>query len=269
MRKPGMQILSTWPFVLCLTLLISNDWYLKAAYPGLITGKLSDFSGIAVVALLLLSVYPQHFFRVALSISLAFLWWKSPAADGAIQTFNTLALYRIGRVQDYSDLLALLVIPLCQIITRNPDRFALHRPRLRQWLTAPIAAITLFGIMGTSSMPTEQNYRIQSAEPTTALSHEQVAQTIQSVAQQFNLSCSDCAPLNPKGAFQGHGLTLRYHFNAAGAIEFSVTSYSDGFTTFSKSGEEKAEALKQKLKEELGRQFPQLDYIERLGPKSP
>ncbi|HEU4589588.1 MAG TPA: hypothetical protein VFS13_01665 [Steroidobacteraceae bacterium] len=41
------DMLTTWPFVLALATLIVNDAWLKPNYPGLVTGKLSDFAGIS------------------------------------------------------------------------------------------------------------------------------------------------------------------------------------------------------------------------------
>lgn len=268
MSKSWLRILSTWPFILCLTLLISNDWCFKVAYPGVITGKLSDFAGIAVVALLLFTLYPRRLVVVGLSISLAFLWWKSPASDWAIQTFNALDLYRIGRVQDYSDLLALLVIPLCHTIANNPSQFSLPWPRLRQWLTPPVAVITLFGIMGTSSMPTQQNYYIKTSTPSEPLPREQIVEVIQAVAQDFHLSCFDCVHPNQSGRYSKDRLTLTYHFNENGAVEFSVSSYAEGITSFSASGEERANELRAALKKELGKRWPNLEYVEPLTRSS-
>ncbi|MCY7387503.1 MAG: hypothetical protein LH481_05460 [Burkholderiales bacterium] len=60
MRKRIASVLTTWPFVISLAVLILNDWWLKSAFPGTLTGKLSDFAGIAVVALLLLAAWPPH-----------------------------------------------------------------------------------------------------------------------------------------------------------------------------------------------------------------
>lgn len=268
MSQSWVRTLSAWPFILCLTLLLSNDWWLKAASPGLITGKLSDFAGIAVVALLLFAAYPRRSVIVSLSISLTFLWWKSPASHWAIQTFNHLGLYQIGREQDYSDLFALLIIPFCLPVAKNPDRFALPWPRLRQWLTPPIAVITLFGIMGTSSMPTQQNYFIKTSNPAEPLPREQIAAVIATIAQDFHLICFECAHPNQSGHYSKDKLTLRYHFNDNGSVEFSVTSYTEGVTRFSASGEERAEELRAALKKELGQRWAHLEYVEPLKHSS-
>ena len=54
------SVITTWPFVASLAVLLLNDFWLKRAAPGVITGKLSDFAGIAIVTLLLLATWPQR-----------------------------------------------------------------------------------------------------------------------------------------------------------------------------------------------------------------
>jgi hypothetical protein len=45
-------------------------------------------------------------------LALGFLYWKSPLSQWFIDHVNAVLLVQIGRVVDYSDLLALFVIPL-------------------------------------------------------------------------------------------------------------------------------------------------------------
>lgn len=40
--------LGDWRFLVALLVLVGNDWFLKAAYPSWVTGKLSDFAGMIV-----------------------------------------------------------------------------------------------------------------------------------------------------------------------------------------------------------------------------
>lgn len=49
--RPVAKTVLSWPFLVCLGVLLANDWWLKAAYPNAITGKLSDLSGVAVVGM--------------------------------------------------------------------------------------------------------------------------------------------------------------------------------------------------------------------------
>jgi hypothetical protein len=101
-------LFTSWPFLASLYVLLVNDLVLKGAYPGVVTGKLSDFAGIAVLGLLLLSLFPQRRLLVYATLSTAFLWWKSPASAGFIAWVNGLGLATIGRTIDYGDLAALL-----------------------------------------------------------------------------------------------------------------------------------------------------------------
>ena len=73
MTHPALKAFVTWPFIVSLAVLIANDTWLKAYYPGLITGKLSDIFGIAVVTIPFLAAYPKKYFVVMATISVSFL----------------------------------------------------------------------------------------------------------------------------------------------------------------------------------------------------
>lgn len=99
-------------FIIPLAVLILNDFLFKTHFPGAVTGKLSDITGIWVLALTLLAFFPNRKNVVYISVSLFFLLWKSPFSQLMIDGWNALPLFTIGRVVDYSDLLALAVLPL-------------------------------------------------------------------------------------------------------------------------------------------------------------
>ncbi|MDB5968474.1 MAG: hypothetical protein JWQ90_924 [Hydrocarboniphaga sp.] len=80
MRNRLSNTLTSWPFLACLVCLLLNDWWLKPAVPSVVTGKLSDFAGIAVVGMVLLSISPTRRLVIFLALSLVFLWWKSSAS---------------------------------------------------------------------------------------------------------------------------------------------------------------------------------------------
>ena len=107
-----MSTLISWPFLLSLAVLITNDLYLKSAFPGWLTGKLSDVAGIYLLALLITAASPGKKYVGAAILALGFLYWKSPLSQWFIDHVNAVLLVQIGRVIDYSDLLALFVIPL-------------------------------------------------------------------------------------------------------------------------------------------------------------
>jgi len=107
-----LTILSTPGFLLGLALLLLNDFYLKQAYGNLLTGKLSDFAGLFTFSLFLAVLLPNRVLLAHLVVAATFIWWKSPLSDGFIHAWNSLGWISFMRTVDYSDYVALIVLPL-------------------------------------------------------------------------------------------------------------------------------------------------------------
>lgn len=103
--------LSTLPFLICLFLLLLNDFYLKGAFHNMLTGKLSDFCGLFIFPIFWSVFFPKRKLAVFLLTGLLFVLWKSEYSASFI-TFFSSAFFPIQRVVDPTDLLALLVLPL-------------------------------------------------------------------------------------------------------------------------------------------------------------
>jgi len=264
MRKRLLSIITTWPFLASLALLLLNDWWLKGTWPGAITGKLSDFAGIAVVTFLLVAAFPQRCLTIFCGISLTFLWWKSPESEIFIRFFNHLNLYRIGRTIDYTDMTAMLIFPFCRAVVMQENNFALPWPRIRRYLAIPTATITFAAIMGTSQRPVIQNYVIRTVSTSRELQREETVKVIQSVATNHGLAYDKQAYPPNATTFSGDRITMIYSFPSKYSVSFSVSAYSNGIFSWNKSGEEKADALRKDLKEQFSAQFKDLEYIERL-----
>lgn len=99
-------------FLLAVAVLVLNDFVLKAAFGNWLTGKLSDVAGVWAFGyfVLVLTRWPRPV--VAAIIAAGFTFWKSPAAAGVIQAWNSVAWPAVGRTVDPTDLLALLVLLL-------------------------------------------------------------------------------------------------------------------------------------------------------------
>lgn len=109
--KDKLRSISNLPFLACLGLLLINDFYLKAEYHNWLTGKLSDVCGLYVFASFWSAIFPDRKRAVYLTTALLFAIWKSPYSQGFIDFFSE-NLYTITRIVDFSDLVALLVLPL-------------------------------------------------------------------------------------------------------------------------------------------------------------
>lgn len=94
-----------------LFLLLLNDFYLKYAFHNWLTGKLSDFAGLFAFAFFLIVIVPHYRKAVLIFCALFFCWWKSSLSSPAIEFVNDYLPIPVHRVIDYSDLLALSVLP--------------------------------------------------------------------------------------------------------------------------------------------------------------
>jgi hypothetical protein len=266
MPRRLLSIVTTWPFLVSLAVLLLNDWWLKDAYPGAITGKLSDFSGIVIMTLLLLAAYPRRGLLVFCGISLTFLWWKSPASEPFIRLFNELGLYSIGRTVDYTDMMAMIIFPACHAVVTRETRFSIPWPRVRQYLAIPAATIAIAAILGTSSIPTHQNFVVRNISATEELRREEVEDVIRWVAAEHGLKRSERAHKSEAMILSGNDMTLTYSFPTVNSVSISITTHTYGIIEFpwSTTADEKTDALGIELKKNLAARFQGLEYIEPL-----
>lgn len=113
-------------FLIALGVLVVNDAVLKARYHNAITGKLSDFAGLFAFAILGNAFSPRRPLSLYLGTALAFALWKSPLADGFIAFVSQ--WWPIGRVVDWTDLVALAVLPLAWVYVGRARAITLLRP---------------------------------------------------------------------------------------------------------------------------------------------
>ncbi len=145
-------------FLFALGLLLLNDHVLKSAYHNVWTGKLSDFAGLYALAWVGMSMVPSLHKGISWMIAIAFVFWKSPWSAPLIDFWNSSGLLPVSRIEDWSDLIALIVLPLAgwrlgQDAFRWSERkFAFSRP-----IQHAVLGLTLFAFCATSSSQ-EYNY---------------------------------------------------------------------------------------------------------------
>lgn len=140
--KSSLKSILNIPFLFCLGMLLFNDFYLKAEFHNWFTGKLSDFCGLAVFVMFWAAVFPSQKREIYFSTALVFVFWKSPFSQSFIDFFSH-NIYSIHRVVDFSDLIALVVLPILYFWNIQ-QKFRLH--------PIPIALVTLFSFCATSYM---------------------------------------------------------------------------------------------------------------------
>jgi hypothetical protein len=263
-RNRWLVVFTTWPFVLALGVLLINDGLLKQAYPGLVTGKLSDFAGLAVVALPLFAAFPRHARAIYLALGGAFLWWKSPASGAFISYMNELLPMKMVRVIDYSDLVALSILPFCRKFVASEPVSLVKAASLRRWVLPPVLAATLFGVMATSYPRYSRDFNIRAVESAAPIPREEIADAIRQVAKARGLKQQDPNPPHWEGAFKGRGLFLTYSFlegNVVGVgINIDPGMYGNGELR-------RAEKLSAEIKKTLSLRFKDLQFDELPQPR--
>lgn len=262
MRNRLLTIFTTWPFILALAILLLNDWWLKSAYSGVVTGKLSDFAGLAVVAILLLAAFPYRASAVYVAVSVSFLWWKSPLSEPFIQFVNEWAPWTIGRTVDYTDLIALSILPACRRMVALSTRYSLPWLSVRKFLTIPVIAASLLGVMGTSVIPARQEYVVRQSDTSIELRRNEVSEVISNVAASIGLVCVNCAHTTEFRKYHWKGITMTYSFPTKNSVLFAIEVFPNGL--FSGPDYESADALRNSLKAHLADRFQGLEYVEQL-----
>lgn len=157
------DLLFTPAYLGSLCLLFLNDFFLKQNSPGWITGKLSDFTGLFCLAVFACIVLDRRSTAVNILIAVLFSIWKSPLADPAIDVWNAYMPYSIGRVVDYSDLLALTILPFAQVFYKRSE---LSRARHRLGILL-VALLSCFAFLATSKSSHHETYKIIFSYPGT------------------------------------------------------------------------------------------------------
>lgn len=110
MKNARPDLLSRPLFIFGVALLLLNDFYLKYEYGNFLTGKISDFAGLFVFPYFLSSIQIKRQKAIYFTTFLLFIFWKSTFSQEIIEWFQAVGI-GTNRVVDYSDLVALIVLP--------------------------------------------------------------------------------------------------------------------------------------------------------------
>lgn len=127
LRRCAAVLSSRW-FVLCLAVLVINDRWWKPSYPGAVTGKLSDFAGVAVAALMLAAAAhaagmgENRAVRTSLIVTAAAFITMKTSETGARSAESVWTAINGGPnevVADPTDLVALVSLVLVPLVWRR------------------------------------------------------------------------------------------------------------------------------------------------------
>jgi hypothetical protein len=139
LRQP--LLLANPVFISSLLLLLLNDFVFKPVYHNWLTGKLSDISGVIVLALLLAYLFPKLKGKASLLSAVVFTLWKLPLSNPLIHWCNISLNLPVHRTIDYTDLFALAVLPFTYLYIH-------HIKEKTNALTWPVWSKNLLLIIG-------------------------------------------------------------------------------------------------------------------------
>lgn len=109
-------------FLVSLIILFLNDHFLKLYFHNWFTGKLSDVVGVILLPFLLTFLLPKLRQNSIYFTGLFFIFWKSPYSEKLIEIYNLVSPIAIHRVEDYTDLLALIFLFVPYYFIKNHDK---------------------------------------------------------------------------------------------------------------------------------------------------
>jgi hypothetical protein len=112
-------------FVTGLIILFCNDFFFKELFHNWITGKLSDFAGLFVFAIFWAAFFPKKSKILYVAVAVFFIFWKSPLSESLIDGINTLTFLHYKRVIDWTDLIALSILPIAYFYQFQSTKFRL------------------------------------------------------------------------------------------------------------------------------------------------
>ncbi|MCW3166952.1 hypothetical protein OMO38_00290 [Chryseobacterium sp. 09-1422] len=147
--KDRLRPIISLPFIICLGLLLLNDFYLKEAYHNQFTGKLSDICGLFIFPIFWSVLKPKYKSGIFIGTALFFIYWKSEYSQSFIDFFSK-TFFRIERTVDLTDLLTLPVIAIAWFfLNSKPQNLntTVWRLKINPYL---IAAVAVFSFYSTS-----------------------------------------------------------------------------------------------------------------------
>lgn len=256
------SVLLSWPLLLSLATLVANDFIFKYQFPGLLTGKLSDFAGIFLVSSIAFAVAPRRRWQSAVAIVLLFAWWKSPYSQSFIGALNALSPIQFNRVVDPWDLLAFSVMPLALLLARK--HAAYPQPARGRAAAAVLVAITaLCATAATSVYLPSRAFQLQNPDADSNLDQAQLAARVERVANDYGAACTAEDLKLPNLYCAGKDLQLLYFFDeATGTAQIQVTIYRDAGFLFAKPDQHLLQDVLSTLKADFERMEPDVIYVE-------
>ncbi|MFI1743617.1 hypothetical protein [Thalassobellus sediminis] len=137
-------------FIFGIVLLFFNDHFFKLQFSNWFTGKFSDFIGLLVFPFFLSFLFPKAIKWNVILTGVFFIFWKSPFSQDFIEFYNAITFIKITRVIDYTDYIALSILPIAYYFLKRI--FIFDRLHFNKIVINPILLLlpTILVFMATS-----------------------------------------------------------------------------------------------------------------------
>lgn len=217
-------------FIIGLVLLILNDFYLKYEFGNFITGKLSDFAGLLIFPMFIAAVYPKSSKYLSLITGIVFFIWKLPLFSPVIDAINTLPFISIGRVVDYSDYMALLILPFSHYLINKHEYRDISQiiklERVRHAFSFVLLTVAFFAFCATSapyrmvpagSILIDKSYDIK-------LPKDSVINSIKRLGYNCDFHEKDSLEYRSRAYYQTDDIVRYYHFDKIETVRDTIAS---------------------------------------------
>jgi hypothetical protein len=154
---------------------------------------------------------------------------------------------RLVVVVDYSDLVALAIVPLGYGVANNLHRFQIARPRVTR-VSGPSLAVALLAVLGTSVASYRESYIIRKTDGLEQLDRMLVARLIADVAKKNDLECVRCDRVAEVAEYHGHSTSMRYQIRDQRSIAFSIMALPPRSLFSNTNSRERMQALARDLR---------------------
>jgi hypothetical protein len=139
-------------FVLSISLLIINDFYLKYTFHNTFTGKLSDFVGLFAFPFFWSVIFKDKARQIHIGTAALFVFWKAECAQPVIDFINLFG-FKTFRTVDYTDYLALTSVIFSYWCINRPVPFA-----AKAALPKALLVVSLFSFVATTQKRDAPSY---------------------------------------------------------------------------------------------------------------
>jgi hypothetical protein len=160
-------------FLASIFLLLINDLYLKFEYNNYLTGKLSDFVGLFAFPYFFSSFFPKKIKPIYILSGIMFVFWKSEFSQPIFDFAHSNGI-GLNRTVDYSDLMALLILPISYFYWKSDSKELFKTKRI---LKPIIITISCFAFVATSLPKHYEKLSMKSEFSTIVNSNKQSVRT--------------------------------------------------------------------------------------------